>query len=97
MVHNFMETLVDNALKSELTYKAEKYTDICQCPVCITYIKCVALNNLSPFYVTGKAGEIFGQYKSKELQVMSDVMVAIGHGIDALQKSGPHCNRTTRQ
>lgn len=87
MVHNYMETLVSTALKNELAENPEKYTDVCQSPRCIAFIEAVALNHLKPFYVTGVAGTAFGEFKSKEYQHMSDVMVAIGKGIEELKRA----------
>ncbi len=90
MVQNYMETLVSKALKAELKDNAHKYMDVCQCPSCIAAIEVIALNRLKPFYVTTIAGEVYGEYQSKEAQSTSDVMVALGMGIEELKRKGPH-------
>lgn len=92
MVQNYMETLVDNALKSEFRDHPDKYVSVCKCPSCIAYIKATALNDLAPFYVTSLAGEVFGEYQNKGLQQMAEVLVAIGKGMDALERLDPHGN-----
>lgn len=90
MVHNYMETLVTNALNSEFRDNPEKYVDVCHCPSCVAIIKAQALNYLAPFYVTGTAGEVYGEYRSKDLQRLSDVMVALGKGIEVLNTLDVH-------
>lgn len=90
MVRNYTETIVANALHSELTGNPQKYAGMCQCSSCQAYIISVALNELKPFYVTGKKGEIFGEYQNKGQQNASDVFVALVHGIEALVRLDPH-------
>lgn len=90
MISNYMETIVANTLEDELKSNPQKYTDVCRCPECMAIAKCVALNNLPPFYVTSLAGEVFGEYGLKEQQNRSDVLVAIGRGLDELQRLAPH-------
>lgn len=77
-------------LGRELQDNPHKYVGVCQCLSCKAYIQSVALNNLDPFYVTCTAGEVYGEYRMKEQQKYSDVLVAIGFGIDALQKHPLH-------
>jgi len=48
------------------------------------------LNHLSPFYVTTVTGEIYGEYRHKEIQNLSDVMVAVAKGIEALRAAPVH-------
>lgn len=93
MIHNYMATLVNNTLADELASNPHKYTGVCQCPHCLAYIKACALNALSPYYVTTLAGEVFGEYASKEKQNRAEVLVAIGRGIDELQNAGLHSGR----
>lgn len=90
MISNYMETMVDNVLQGELRDNPQRYTDVCQCPACIARIKAVALNLLPPFYVTSVAGEVFGEYRHKELQHLSDVVVSVARGIEALRAENPH-------
>lgn len=90
MVQNYMETLVNNVLSAELAENPEKYADICQCPACLADVKCVALNSLPPYYITTLAGEVYGEYESKDLQKLSDVLVAVAKGIEAVRAAGAH-------
>lgn len=90
MVYNYMEQLVAKALADELAGSPEKYTDVCQCPSCRAFVVAGALNALPPFYVTTLAGKVHGEYQSKDLQNLSDVMVAIGKSIQALQQAKRH-------
>lgn len=90
MVKNYIETLVDSALKKELAENTEKYPQLCRCPSCLAAVKAAALNKLQPFYVTCIAGEVYGEYRGKELQNMSDVLVAVVKGIEEVSRSNPH-------
>lgn len=88
-----MQTLVDKVLADELAASPEKYVDICQCPYCLAAVKAAALNELKPFYVTTVAGEVFGEYRHKELQNLSDVLVAVAKGVEALRAQDPNGHR----
>ena len=90
MVKNYMEKLVDDTLKKELLDNRDSYPLICLCPDCILEIKATALNSLTPFYVTCVAGEVFGEYRSKDIQNLSDVVVAVTKGIEHLIATSPH-------
>lgn len=67
----------------------EKYADVCKCSTCIAHIKVEALNRLTPFYVTGKVGEVFGEYQIKAIQYKTDLMVAISGAIEQVH-AGAH-------
>ncbi|MDL2293234.1 late competence development ComFB family protein [Ruminococcaceae bacterium OttesenSCG-928-D13] len=82
MIQNYMEVLVDNALNKELSLHPEKYDTLCRCPACMAQVRVSALNELAPFYVTCVTGEVYGEYRSKELQYQSDVLVAVGRGVE---------------
>ena len=88
MIQNYMETLVGQALDKELGEHREKYDNLCQCPSCIALVKATALNQLKPFYVTCVAGKVYGEYRMKEIQSQSDILVAIGKGIDSVVRAG---------
>lgn len=91
MVQNYMESQVREGLTRELNENPHKYTDLCRCPSCMATIQAVALNNLPPFYVTGVAGEVYGEYRNKDLQNYSDILVAIARGIEEVRLGNPHC------
>lgn len=86
-----METLVREGLQKELNDNPHKYEDLCRCPSCMAAIQAVALNELPPFYVTGVAGEVYGEYRNKDLQNYSDILVAIAKGIEAVRQGNPYC------
>lgn len=90
MIQNYMETLVANVLKNELKDNKEKYNDICRCHACAAFIAATALNNLPPFYVTRVLGEVYGEFRSKVPQNHSDILVAVGKGMEALKQQGGH-------
>lgn len=80
MVINYMEEIVKNYLNSILKTDPN-YSNICKCDHCIDDIMAKALNNLKPYYITTKKGEIFAEYSSLETQhqaeVISEVIKAI--------------------
>lgn len=84
MLKNYMEDLVDLWLPRVFRDNPEKYADVCKCPSCIAQIKREALNRVKPFYVTGKAGEVFGEYKLREMQYQTDLVVALGMAIEVV-------------
>lgn len=90
VISNYMETMVNKVLMEELRDHAANYTELCLCPSCIACAKATALNLLPPFYVTSAAGEVFGEYRHKELQHLSDVVVAMAKGLEALRSLPPH-------
>lgn len=85
MVKNFMEDIVqqclDDTLKSDTLF-----TDICRCERCMDDIKAMALNHIKPFYVTGKKGEVFGQYHTLEPQIKLDIVHEVVSAIDFVAK-----------
>lgn len=97
MVHNYMETEVRDGLKKELSDNPHKYADLCRCPSCLAAIQAVALNNLPPFYVTNMAGAVYGEYRNKDLQNYSDILVAIAKGIETVRQDSPHCQNPRTQ
>lgn len=93
MIHNYTETLISDLLQAEYKDHVEKYLDVCKCPACQSYIKAIALNILPPYYYTSLAGKVFGEYGSKDQQNRSDILVAIGRGMEELMRLDPygHC------
>lgn len=85
MLKNYMEDLVDLWLPRIFRDDPAKYADVCKCQACISKIKAEALNRLKPFYVTGKAGEVFGEYAVKEVQYKTDLVIAIGSAIEVVR------------
>ncbi len=90
MIHNHMETLVNEFLENELHSNSSKYANLCKCEDCMTRIKTVALNNLDPFYVTCVSGEVYGSYHARDVQNHSMILVAIGKGVSSLDGTPIH-------
>lgn len=88
MLKNYMEEFVDQHLPNIFLESPEEYADICQCPECMLRMKAEALNNLPPFYVTCKVGEVYGEYAStKELQKKVNMLAVIAKAIMAVHKT----------
>lgn len=94
MLKNYMEDLVDLWLPRVFRDNPDKYADVCKCAACIAQIKREALNRCKPFYVTGKAGEVYGEYKLREMQYQTDLVVAIGSAIEAVSAKAHQTKET---
>ena len=90
MVKNYMEEPVAEMLDTELRENPGKYSNLCQCPACVAAVKAASLNHLKPFYVTCVAGKVFGEYRHKEIQNYSDVLVAIAKGMEETKAQDPN-------
>lgn len=89
MVINYMEEIVKNYLTNIL--RADKtYAEICKCEHCIDDIMAKALNNLKPYYITTKKGEIFAEYSSLETQHQAEVISEVVKAIDFVSKKPNH-------
>lgn len=89
MVKNYMETLVEQYL-DELLSTDPKYKNVCNCQACIEDIEAKALNAIPPFYVTGKKGEIFGEYHARHSQNKMDIVAAIVSAIELVNAHRSH-------
>lgn len=87
MLKNYMEEMTDLWIPRIFADDPKKYTDVCRCPACMARIRVETLNRVKPFYVTGKEGEVFGEYKLKESQYKMDLMVAITTAIEIVRHS----------
>lgn len=94
MVKNYMEDQVAHILHDELTEHPEKYHNFCKCSACIAAVQAAALNHLKPFYITGITGEVFGEYRGKDMQNYSDVLVAVARGIEEVLAGDPNRHMT---
>lgn len=83
---NIMEMLVEA--------KVEKYTgemECCTCEMCINDIKCLALNRLSPKYVSTRKGELFSRVDQTMLRQSSvDIDFAVIQAIDFVKAHPRH-------
>lgn len=80
MVLNYMEEIVSRYLERIL--KGSEYASVCKCEHCKDDIMAMALNNLQPFYITTKRGEVFAEYSSYEVQHQTEVIKEVIHAVD---------------
>ncbi len=80
MVRNYMEFLVDMYFESVINGN-EAFKDICKCEKCEEDVKARALNQLKPYYVTSKKGEVFAEYANLQTQYKADVFGALTKSI----------------
>lgn len=81
-LHNYMLELVNTMLPKFLRDNAEKYGEIVTRPEIIVKIKENALNILPPMYITTKAGEVYGEYNTREMQKQADITMAFSKAVD---------------
>jgi competence protein ComFB len=84
-----MEEIVRDYLKNILKTDP-MYTDICKCEHCLDDIMAKALNNLKPYYITTKKGEIFAEYSSLETQHHAEVILEVVKAIEFVSKKPNH-------
>ena len=89
MVTNYMEIYVKKFL-NEILKNDLKYSNICTCPHCIDDIMAKALNNLKPYYITSKKGEVYAAYNSLETQHNAEVITAVINAIECVSKNKNH-------
>lgn len=89
MIANYKEVLVrnylDHALKNE-----SSYANVCKCETCYDDIMAKALNNLKPYYITTKKGEVFAEYSSLETQHQAEVISEVIKAIEFVLKHKNH-------
>lgn len=89
MVVNYMEEVVKDYLKNILN-SDPAYKDICKCELCIEDIMAKALNNLKPYYITTKKGEVFAEYSSMETQNHAEVISEVIKAIEFVSRKPMH-------
>lgn len=87
MVFNVMEDIVlDN-----INEQKKKYPNLCFCDNCIDDIMAIALNNLTPMYVTSVKGEAISRSsKILEQQNKMDTHIAVIRAIDFVSTKPRH-------
>lgn len=86
ILSNYMEDMVDECLAAVL--RKQPQSAGCTCSRCMARIKVEALNRLPAFYVTGKLGEVYGEYRMKEQQYHTDIMVALSCAMETVNQQG---------
>lgn len=89
MITNYMEEIVKNQLGGILKTEPA-YMGICRCEQCMDDIMAKALNNLKPYYITTKKGEIFAEYSSLETQHQAEVIAEVIKAIEFVSKNVKH-------
>ena len=84
-----MEELVDQILTDLLNSNSD-YLNVCRCESCIDDIKAKALNNIKPFYVTGKKGEVFGEYFIREFQNNTNIVMEVVKAVECVIANKNH-------
>jgi len=89
MVINYAELYVkqflDDILKTD-----PNYSNVCKCEHCMDDILAKALNNIKPFYITSKTGEVFAEYNSLEIQNKAEVIKEVINAIEFVSKHKKH-------
>lgn len=89
MIVNYMEEIVqsflDQTLKNDPTY-----TNICTCEQCIDDIMAKTLNNIKPYYITTKTGEVYAEYSSLATQNHAEVIAEVIRSIEFVSKNKNH-------
>jgi len=68
-----------------------KNSSCCKCEQCIEDIKCIALNNLPPKYVSTSQGELFSKIDQQMVrQNVLDIDVAVINAIEYVDKRPRH-------
>lgn len=89
MVINYVEICVKKFLETILLTD-DNYADICKCPQCIDDIMAKALNNLKPFYITSKRGEVYAEYSSLECQNNAEIITEVIKAIEFVSTHKSH-------
>lgn len=89
MIVNYMEEITRDYLKNLLN-NDPVYKDICKCQQCFEDIMAKALNNIKPYYVTTKKGEIFAEYSALETQHQAEVISEVIKAIEFISKHPNH-------
>lgn len=84
-----MEEIVKNYLMNVLKTDPN-YSKVCKCDLCIDDIMAKALNNLKPYYITTKKGEIYAEYSSLETQHQAEVISEVIKAIEFVSKHPNH-------
>jgi len=89
MVINYVELCVKRFLENILETDPN-YSDICKCEQCIDDILAKALNNIKPFYITSKTGEVYAEYNSLEIQNNAEVIKEVISAIEFVSNNKKH-------
>lgn len=89
MVVNYMEEIVSKYLY-HLLKTDPNYSHLCNCEHCIDDMMAKTLNNLKPYYITTKTGEVFAEYSSLETQKQAEVISEVIKAVEFVSKNKKH-------
>ncbi len=89
MVINYVELCVKKFLDNVLTTDPN-YSNVCRCEQCMDDIMAKALNNIKPFYITTKTGEVYAEYNSLELQNNAEIIKEVVQAIEFVSTHKRH-------
>lgn len=85
---NYMEDLVGQALDEVLSGNSEINIAVRHSPAMRAEVMVEVLNNLKPFYVTRKEGEVYGFSHNALPQKKADIMIEIAKAIEVVSQKG---------
>lgn len=85
---NYMEVVVEQCLAEELARNTPANIVVRQSPQLVAAVMARVLNNVRPFYVTGKVGEVYGFSAGAVPQNKTDIMIEIVKAIEVLAEKG---------
>lgn len=84
MLKNYVEILVEEYLTETLAPNTERNLTIRHSPDLLAEIEMAVLNNVPPFYITCKEGEVYGFSKNALPQNKTDIMIEIAKAIEVV-------------
>lgn len=88
MVSNYMEHVVEQIMKDMM--RDDPSLVKCPCEECLDSIRAIVLNNIKPFYVTRKVGEVYGEFHNKEFQERADVAAEVARAALIVNQNPKH-------
>ena len=88
MVVNYMEKVVKEYLDKVLSDPI--YDSVCKCVQCRDDIMAKVLNNVKPFYITSKTGEVYAEYSKLETQHQAELIREVINAIKSVSTKRGH-------
>lgn len=88
MIINYTEKVVSEYLDKVLSNSV--YSSVCRCEQCRDDIMAKVLNNMKPFYITTKTGEVFAEYSKLEVQHQAELIKEVIRAIQFVSANPNH-------
>ena len=88
MIINYTEKVVGEYLDKVLSDPV--YSSVCRCEQCRDDIMAKVLNNMKPFYITSKTGEVFAEYSKLEIQHQAELIKEVINAIKFVSAKPNH-------